>query len=57
MLLVADLDEEKQEHDRASEECENIEGKEANTQLKYQRELGTLSNDVVCLDNIFYEVS
>ena len=36
VLSIADLDEEEQEHDHVAEECENIENKKSNTQLKSQ---------------------
>ena len=47
MPSVVDPDEQEQEHDHVAEECNKIEDKESNTQLKFQREFTNLSDDAV----------
>ena len=51
MLHVVDLDEEDQEHDHVVEDCEKIEDKEWNTQLKPQWEFANLLDDAECSTN------
>ena len=53
MSSVVDTDGEDQEHDNVVEECDKIEGKESNIQLKPQRYFENLSDDTVCSVNRF----